>query len=118
MRLLWLLVATLLVTSCSYGNRPTIVIGGRDFPVNVARELRAGVSDSDVRRLIGPPLTVSTENDTELWHYEVATTDKEDIKLLGLIPMPSKDRGGKTIATLTFRNKVLSRVIVVDFPTR
>jgi outer membrane protein assembly factor BamE (lipoprotein component of BamABCDE complex) len=112
MRVIWPLSVALLLASCSYGNPPIRIINGKRFPVDTARQLTAGMPDTDVRAQLGEPLRVSVEDGQEVWHYAFETQRQEVIRFMGIIPWPAKERGGKLTATVAFRNHILSSVAV------
>ena len=107
-----IIVLLTLMNGCSYGNPPVRFISGKRFPVETARQLKPGLPMDDVRKVMGEPLAISRDREIETWHYSVETQKKEQVRLLGLIPIPAKERGGKTSASLRFQNRSLIEAIV------
>jgi outer membrane protein assembly factor BamE (lipoprotein component of BamABCDE complex) len=93
--------------ACSYGNPPVQVVAGRPFSLAEARAIRLGDTLEHVRSMLGAPLSVSKDARGETWVYAVQTHRQENIKLLGLIPWPAKERGSELSAAFRFENDVL-----------
>lgn len=106
------ILAILSVSACTYGHPPPAVISGRTFPVVAARNLVRGTSGAEVQKTLGEPLRTIQRSDSTIWEYEFVTKQQESIKLLGVIPLPSRQRGGVVSATLSFVGGLLQSVTV------
>ena len=106
--LVW--VGSIVVTACSYGHPPPEVIAGRQFSMSAAAQLPQGTTMAEVKRILGEPLSVQSNEVEEYWEYRFTTTQREEIKLLGVIPWPAKERRGAARARLTFRDGTLRHV--------
>jgi outer membrane protein assembly factor BamE (lipoprotein component of BamABCDE complex) len=104
--------AATLAAGCSYAKLPPKFVEGRQFSVATARRLPVGSSIGAVITALGEPLDRLRADDIETWRYSFRTEQKEIVRLLGIIPIPSKENGGTAVATLTFRDERLLSVVV------
>lgn len=65
------------------------------------------MSSEEVQKALGEPLRTVQQLDSIIWEYEFGTRQRESIKLLGFIPLPSRQRGGTVSAKLVFVSGVL-----------
>jgi outer membrane protein assembly factor BamE (lipoprotein component of BamABCDE complex) len=108
-----LLIALCVVgAACTYSKPQPRIISGRQFPVSAASALQLGSPSDEVRRVLGEPISITKEGDAVVWEYAVTTQHKEVIRLLGVVPMPAKERGGRISARLRFHNDKLTDVSV------
>ena len=89
-RLLVLAAALVFASSCSFGLAQPKVTAGRSFPETELNRIQRGASGADVRRIAGPPLETIRTPDGERWRYSMTVSQEEHIKLLGVLPMPSR----------------------------
>jgi outer membrane protein assembly factor BamE (lipoprotein component of BamABCDE complex) len=86
-----MLAATLLcISACSLGLARPKVIDGAWFPEGELTRIQRGASSADVRRIGGTPLETTTTAEGERWRYFMTVERREHVKVVGVIPQPSR----------------------------
>jgi hypothetical protein len=78
------------ISACSLGLAQPTVTAGKWFPEAELTRIQRGASRADVVRIAGAPLETTKTPDGERWRYSMTVERKEHVKLLGVIPMPSR----------------------------
>jgi hypothetical protein len=78
------------LAACSYGLAQPKVIAGQWFPEAELVRVQRGASIADLRAIGGAPLEVLKTADGERWRYFMSMEGGENMKLLGIVPLPSR----------------------------
>jgi outer membrane protein assembly factor BamE (lipoprotein component of BamABCDE complex) len=78
------------ISGCSLGLAQPKVTAGKWFPEAELARIQRGASSADVQRIAGAPLETTKTPEGERWRYSMTVERKEHVKLLGVIPMPSR----------------------------
>src|SRR6266508_2028958 len=84
----WRLVSSLfavvaaIALGCSYGKGAPYAENGRLFPWKNVPLVTKGMTQGDVRKLLGDPLEVKVEGEIERWRYFVQERQEEHIRVL------------------------------------
>jgi hypothetical protein len=99
---------------CSLGLAQPKVTSGKWFPESELSRIQRGASGADVQRVAGSPLQTMKTPDGEQWRYSMTVERHEQVKLLGVIPMPSR-RSVRTFETVfLIRDGAVADVISRD----
>jgi len=87
---LTLAAIALCTSACSLGLGQPQVVAGRWFPEAELGRIQRGAPTVEVRRVGGPPLETATTPEGERWRYSMTVEQNEQVKLLGVIPLPPR----------------------------
>ena len=115
-RRLTLAAMLLSLAACSFGLAQPKVIGGQWFPEAELVRVERGATTDDVRRIAGGPLEVLKTADGERWRYFMSTEGTEHLKLLGVIPLPSRHAVRTFEVVFLIRDGLVAEVASRDTP--
>jgi len=115
--LLW--TAATVASGCSYALGPQALIGGREYPRDRLTHLSPGMTEAEVRFLLGDPVEARSQGERTIWRYRALYRQRGcKVALFGVIPI---DRPPKKWfeTTLVFdRERLQSATYMEELPNR
>jgi hypothetical protein len=84
-------LTSLVIGGCSLALAQPAVIAGKWFPEAELGRIRHGGSVADIQRVGGTPLETISVTNGEQWRYYMSLEQKERVRLLGVVPLPSRN---------------------------
>jgi YD repeat-containing protein len=106
------------VSACSLALAPPSVIAGQRFPESELVRIQRGAPSDEVQRVGGAPFDKRVTEAGEVWRYFMRLEQREHVKFLGVIPLPTRRSVATFEVIFVMRNGVVSEVTSRDGPGR
>lgn len=109
-----LFLTVAMCSACSLGLNQPKVTAGRWFPSQQLAQIQRGMSVSEVRQIGGEPFETLRTPEGETWRYYMSVEQEEDVKLLGVIPLPSRRSIRDFEVVVSVRNGLVTDLVARD----
>lgn len=99
-----LVLLSCLFWACSISTAPATIEAGKEFSWADLADVKQGMEQNEVRRLLGEPLGTSNGSDGTRWRYYYRVRQYDVVRVLGILPYRNTFSYWEREAEILFKN--------------